>query len=94
MTEIRLGDHLLAFDGKVLEVFGHEPGGESARYHAALIETILLARDARGQLTLNFSTRHGGILGLKVPPEKKPEVEALVQGVEQAKAACRSEANP
>lgn len=90
MTEIPLDEHILTFDGRILEVFGYESGGESARYHAALIGTILCVPGLRGQSTLNFSTKHGGILGLKIPPEKHAEVEQLVAAVEQAKAAYHS----
>jgi hypothetical protein len=94
MTEFRLGDHLLAFDGRALEVFGYEPNGASARYHVSLIENILMVPDLYGHLTLNFSTRHGGILGLKVPTDRKPEVEALVKAVSEAKAAYKLGQNP
>lgn len=94
MTEIRLGDHLLAFDGRTLEVFGYESGGASSCYHVTLIENILCVPDLYGHTTLNFSTRHGGILGLKVPPDRKAEVEALVEAVKQAKAAYRLGQNP
>ena len=94
MTEILLGDHLITFDGRVLEVFGHGGAGESVRYHVGLIQTLLCAPGLTGQLSLNFSTKHGGILGLKVPAEKRSEVEALVEAVKQAKAAYRPGQNP
>jgi hypothetical protein len=94
MTEILLGDHLIAFDGRVVEVFGQGGGGESVRYHVGLIQTLLCAPGLTGQLSLNFSTKHGGILGLKVPADKKAEVEALVEAVKQAMKTYRPEQNP
>ena len=90
MIEILLFDRLIAFDGRAVEVFGHGGGGESARYHVGLIQTLLCAPGVSGQLSLNFSTKHGGIMGLRVPAEKKALVEKLIAAVEQAKAAFQA----
>ena len=94
MTEILLDDHLIAFDGRVVEVFGQGGSGESVRYHVGLMQTLLCAPGLTGQFSLNFSTKHGGILGLKVPADKKTEVEALVEAVKQAMKTYRPGQNP
>ena len=82
MTEAWAGDNLLAFDGRVLEVFGH-PADPSARFHAAALQLELGEPDRKGRrdLLLRATARHSGGLMLSIPPEDWAAVEPLLDAV-------------
>ena len=60
IQEVWAGDILLAFDGRVLEVFGF-PGSESLRFHVRNLElAIEEGRDGRHTVLAKPAMRGGG----------------------------------
>ena len=82
MEELWIGDNLLAFDGTVLELFGH-PATPSSRWHVRALDLEVGAPDKKGRrmLQLRATTKHSGRLGLEVPPEDWSAVEPFLDRV-------------
>jgi len=80
---------LLAFDGRVLEIFDTLSAGKTRRYHAALLAGITLATDKKGQhsLVLMTSTNYKEIV--LVSADKLPVAQQLLAEVQQAMARDR-----
>jgi hypothetical protein len=81
VEEVWADDSLLAWDGRVLEVFGF-PGSGSARFHVANLAVEVDDPDRKGRrtVTLRPASRSGGV-ALQVPAEDWPAVEPLLDRV-------------
>ena len=79
--EVWCGDVLLAFDGRVLEVFGF-PGSESMRYHVRNMELSIDEPDRkeRRTVTIKPATRGGGC-AFNAPAEAWPSVGPFLDRV-------------
>jgi hypothetical protein len=72
MDEVWVGDSLLAFDGRVLEVFGF-PGSLSMRYHVRNMELSVDPPDRKGRHWVNLRAARGsGGCSFDVEPEDWP----------------------
>ena len=91
MTEIHLGEQVLAFDGRVVEIFGIGGDTASERYHVSLIEKIEFAPAlfGKGAAFLNIFSKRITNLGIKIPVEKRAEVEHFISTVMNAKETYR-----
>jgi hypothetical protein len=85
IEEAWFGDSLVAFDGRVLEVFGF-PGSESLRYHVRNMEVEVGEPDRRGRRAVTFkpASRGSGGCRLELAPDDWPAAEALIERVMQA----------
>jgi hypothetical protein len=81
MEEVWLGTTLLAFDGRVLEIFGFS-GTESMRFHVRNMEIEIDDPDRKGRRSLRIkpASRGGGCM-LQVPPEEWPQIAPFVDRV-------------
>ena len=69
MEEVWADDILLAFDGRVLEVFGF-PGQESYRFHVRNVELTVDGPDRKGRHRVEAASARGsGGCSFDVPPE-------------------------
>ena len=75
VDEVWADDLLLAFDGRVIEVFGF-PGSESMRFH---VENLELTVEHRS-VTMKPAMRGGGC-AFAVPEDDWPDVERLLDAV-------------
>lgn len=81
MEEVWAGDVLLAFDGRVVEIFGF-PGKESYRFHLRNMELSSEGPDRKGRhRVVVMSARGSGGCSFEVPPEDWPLVGPFVDGV-------------
>jgi hypothetical protein len=81
---------LLAFDGRVLEVFGFPGGEQSLRFHVANLDLTLSGPDRDGSLDATLMPlRGGGGLRLQVSAARRPAVEPLLERVSTAIVALR-----
>jgi hypothetical protein len=82
MDELWIGDNLLAFDGTVLELFGH-PATPSSRWHVKVMELEVGDPDKHGrrQLSVRAATKHSGRLTLEIPAEDWPAAEPFLDRV-------------
>ena len=82
MDEAWLGDNLLAFDGRVLELFGH-PATPSSRFHVANLDLTVADPDKKGRrmLTLKAATKRSGGVMLEIEPEDWPALEPFLDRV-------------
>ena len=82
MDEVWVADNLLAFDGRVLELFGH-PASPSARYHVENLELTVgdPDRNNRRMVTIKAATRMSGSTALTVPPDDWPAFESFLDRV-------------
>jgi hypothetical protein len=58
--EVWVGDSLLTFDGRVLEVFGYQ-GQDSVRYHARNLVIDIGEPDKKGKRMLQLKPRTKGV---------------------------------
>ena len=84
------GDSLLAFDGRVLEVFGF-PGSESMRFHVANLNLTVSGPDRKGRhdVSLKPRTRGAGGCMFQVDADTWPAVEPLIGRLGAAIEAAR-----
>ena len=75
---------ILAFDGRILEIFHTVWNGKTLRYHAALIAEIQVRTDKKGLHTFNLKAKGGYIELLTVEDSALPAVQELVAQVQQA----------
>ena len=82
MEEAWAGHSLLAFDGRVLEVFGF-PGSQSVRFHARNMELDIGEPDRKGTrlVTLKAAVRGAGGIALSVDEADWPHVGPLLDRV-------------
>jgi hypothetical protein len=82
VDEIWAGDTLLAFDGRVLEIFGF-PGHESLRFHVRNIEVEFQEPDRKGRRWLRIKPASSGSGGcmFEVKPEDLPQIEPFIDRV-------------
>jgi len=81
--------YLIAFDGRVVEIFESLSGGKTRRYHAALLKGVALNTDKKGKHTLVLETLTGYQDMLHVTDDKLPFAQQLVAEVQQAMARDR-----
>ena len=81
MEEVWAGGILLAFDGRVLEMFGYA-GDDSMRFHVRNLELQVDGPDRKGRHTLKIKavTRCGGCHA-EVPEEDWPAMAPFVDRV-------------
>lgn len=79
MREVWVDDVLIAFDGRVVEVFGHSTH-PSYRFHVqnVVVEVGEPNRKGRRALQLDPASKYSGGCRLDVPAEDWPQVEPLV----------------
>jgi hypothetical protein len=81
MDEVWADDLLLAFDGRVIEVFGF-PGSESIRFHVRNLDLEIDGPDRKGRHTIKLATAtRGGGCHIPVPEEDWPEVRGFVDAL-------------
>ena len=82
MDEVWAGDSLLAFDGRVLEVFGFA-SSESLRFHVRNVEIELQDPDRKGRrwLRIKPAGRGSGGCMFELEPEDLPQVEPFIDRV-------------
>ena len=81
MEEVWADDLLLAFDGRVLEVFGF-PGQESYRFHVRNVDLSIDGPDRKGRhRVVAESARGSGGCAFEVPPEDWHVVGPFLEGV-------------
>jgi hypothetical protein len=82
VDEVWLGDSLLAFDGRVLEVFGFS-GSESLRFHVRNIEITVEDPDRKGRRWLRVKPASKGSGGcmFEVAPEDWPPLAPFIDRV-------------
>jgi hypothetical protein len=82
MEEAWVGDSLLAFDGRVLEVFGF-PGSQSVRFHVRNMELDIGEPDRNGArlVTLKAAVRGAGGVAVSVGEADWPHVGPLLDRV-------------
>ncbi|HEX8085257.1 MAG TPA: hypothetical protein VF529_13275 [Solirubrobacteraceae bacterium] len=81
MDEVWADDILLAFDGRVVEVFGF-PGAESIRFHVLNLDMEVDGPDRKGRYTLKLApASRGGGCHVEVPEPDWPEVSGFVDRV-------------
>jgi hypothetical protein len=82
VDEVWAGDSLLAFDGRVVEVFGFA-GSESLRFHVRNVEIELGDPDRKGRRSLRIKpgSRGSGGCMLDIEPGDLPQVEPFVDRV-------------
>jgi hypothetical protein len=80
--EIWIGDSLVVFDGRVLEVFGFR-GSESLRFHVRNLDVEVAEPDRKGRrlLTLRPASRGSGGCAFEVSPEDWAAAESLLARV-------------
>jgi hypothetical protein len=90
MHELTLGGGVLAFDGRVFEVFGFGP--VRSRAHVAVISGIDVKQIGKDKSVLNIRYRGGGheTLAFQITDRERPAVEELVQTVQSASEAWPS----
>ena len=82
MEEAWVGDSLLAFDGRVLEVFGF-PGSQSVRFHVRNMELDIGEPNRNGArlVTLKAAVRGAGGVAVSVEDADWPHVGPLLDRV-------------
>lgn len=82
VDEVWAGDSLLAFDGRVLEVFGFM-GSESTRFHVRNVEIEIADPDRKGRRSVRVkpASRGSGGLQLEVDEADWPAVGPFLDRV-------------
>lgn len=85
MEEIWVKDILLAFDGRVVEVFGF-PGSESLRFHIANLRLDIdgPSRKGRYMIQLKPQSRGSGGCAFEVESHEWPEVGPFLDRITEA----------
>ncbi|MGA8217296.1 MAG: hypothetical protein WB771_01930 [Solirubrobacterales bacterium] len=85
LIEVRLGDQVLAFDGRVVEEFGGGRKDSERRLHVALIEKIeAKAVGSRASLKINGGGSARIIWAGKADPETLERLQELVAAIRAA----------
>ncbi len=87
LREMQVGDHVVAFDGRVLEVFNDADG--SIRMHVARMK-VKVKPGLKNRLYVELrAERRGSPRAIfEVQPEDRPEFEELMAAVEEARATA------
>ncbi len=81
MDEVWAGDGLLAFDGRVLEVFGFS-GSASTRFHVRNVDVEIADPDRKGRRSVRIKpASRGGGLQLEVDEGDWPSVGPFLDRV-------------
>jgi hypothetical protein len=85
--EVRVGDAIVSFDGRVLEFFGL--GNAARRFHVATIEKLEISKGRFTGSTLQIEVRGetDGNFTLKGEDAQRAELEALLAKVNAARSA-------
>ena len=81
--------YLIAFDGRVVEIFESLSAGKTRRYHAALLKGIGLNTGNKGKHMITLEAATGSKEFLAVTDDKLPLAQQLVAEVQQAMARDR-----
>lgn len=77
--EVWVGDSLLAFDGRVLEVFGYQ-GQDSFRYHTRNLVIDIGEPDKKGKRMVQLKPRTKGVgCALAISTEDWPHAAQLLE---------------
>lgn len=81
--EVHLKDHLLRFDGEVVELFAAL--GASDRYHVRFLKKVELVSGRKGITLFNMRTQKGGgVSGFTVLDESVEDAHQFVAAVQEA----------
>ena len=80
---------IVAFDGRILEIFHTLWEGKTRRYHPAMIAEIQVQTDKKGAHTLSIKAQNGVRETLIVESSALASVQELVAQVQQAMANYR-----
>jgi hypothetical protein len=85
VQECWIGDNLLSFDGRIVELFGH-PASPSARFHVENLDLDLADPDRRGDrtLTLRAATKRSGGVAVVIPAADLEAAEPVLAAVFEA----------
>ena len=85
MEEIWVRDILLAFDGRVVEVFGF-PGSESLRFHIGNLRLEVNGPDRKGRYMIQMkpASRGSGGCAFEVGPDEWPEAGPFFDAIRTA----------
>ena len=88
--EVVVGEHVLAFDGRILDVFNGHHG--AIRVHVARMQ-LDVAEGRRGRLVVKVTSQRGNtpIETIMVEPEDRPAAESLIAEIQTAAAGAESE---
>ena len=86
MDEVRTGDMLLAFDGRILEVFGFG-SQDSYRFHVQNMELWVDEPDRKGRRTVKLRVPSGLTIQFDAPDEDWPGVGPFFERVHAALGA-------
>jgi hypothetical protein len=89
LVQTELETYLVAFDGRVVEIFDTLSAGKTRRYHAALLAGVGINTDKKGKHTLVVQTPTGFKDILVVTDDKLPVAQQLVAEAQQAMAKDR-----
>jgi len=91
--EVWVGESLLSFDGRILEVFGYQ-GQDSVRYHAGNLLVDVGEPDKKGKRIVQLKPRTKGVgcvLGISTEdwPQAAPLLERIQAAAEQGGGTIR-----
>jgi hypothetical protein len=96
MIEVRvhdevLGDVLVCFDGRVLEIFGHGPVTPS-RFHVGMLIMAVEEADRKGRHQIDFAPARAGRNGVRLvlADREREAIEPLIVELRQALDALGS----
>ena len=84
LVQTQLDTAIVAFDGRILEIFRTLWEGKTRRYHAAMIAEIQVQTDKKGAHMLSLKAHAGYTDLLSVDNTALPAVQELVAQVQQA----------
>ncbi|MCB1169932.1 MAG: hypothetical protein KDK25_06335 [Leptospiraceae bacterium] len=77
--------YILAFDGRIIEIFTRS---ENMRIHIDHVESVEVDENKKGLLWIKVKTRHKIGNLPEIAAEKRPEVDEFVSMVNKAKAGA------
>jgi hypothetical protein len=84
--EVWVGESLLAFDGRVLEIFGY-PSRDSYRYHTGNLQIHVGEPDRKGKRMVQLMPRTKGVgCALAISTEDWPHAAPLLARIQAAAA--------
>lgn len=89
LRELVLGEHILTFDGRILDVFNGHHG--AIRVHVARMQ-LDVTEGRKGRLVVKVTSQRGNtpIETIMVEPEDRPAVESLIAEIRAAAAGAES----
>ena len=83
--EARSGEMIVAFDGRVFELFGFS---HPVRYHVAELEVEVNGPDKKDRYEVKVGSRWRGLAQITVEGEDWPAVEPVIQRAQEAAASA------